>query len=176
MDEAGAVFELLAAVRRGSAAPPVLVLVAESEPDPAALQEAAAKSGIEPAVLAGDRVRILVAPEPADLAVVLAGALAYVAPATRAWDPTGLIEAFSLGVPVIHSDVPAYRETAAGAGLSVEVQGGGDGYRERLADAVRAVLDDDVLADRLGVSGGDRAHAFSWSATAAQIWQLHADL
>jgi glycosyltransferase involved in cell wall biosynthesis len=111
-----------------------------------------------------------------DLAVVLRGALAFIAPAHEEGDPATLIEAFRLGVPVIHADVPEYVETAAGAALSVPVGVGGDAYVNRLAAAVSTILTDSALAERLSISGGDRARAFSWADSAERVWQLHADL
>ncbi|MFM9877590.1 MAG: glycosyltransferase family 1 protein, partial [Rhodoglobus sp.] len=65
------------------------------------------------------------------------------------------------------------RELAADAGLVVET---GADYPERLAAAVRSLLDDSVLAKRLSVTGEDRAGAFSWRSTGEKTWQLHADL
>ena len=50
----------------------------------------------------------------ADLAVVLGGAMAFIAPAHEEGDPATLIEAFTLGTPVIHSDIPEYVETRPG--------------------------------------------------------------
>ena len=49
------------------------------------------------------------------------GATAFVAPSHEEGSGTSLIEAFSLGVPVIHSDTPAYVEVSGDAGMSVPV-------------------------------------------------------
>ncbi|MFC9917612.1 glycosyltransferase [Agromyces binzhouensis] len=129
----------------------------------------------EEAGVAAARVHAVVPAGAEQLAVVLAGATAFVAPSHDEGDGTELIEAFSLGVPVIHSDAPAYIEVAADAGLAVPV-GGGRGYGERLAAAVTAVIEQRHLAERLSVSGGDRANAFDWRDSAELVWQLHADL
>ncbi|MFF2389858.1 glycosyltransferase family 4 protein [Agromyces sp. NPDC058104] len=129
----------------------------------------------EEAGIARGRVRALELDDPADLATVLSGATAYVAPSHDEGSGTSLIEAFALGVPVIHSDTPAYVEVAAEAGRAVVV-GGGAGYAERLAAAVTAVVDDAELADRLSIAGTDRAQAFTWRDSAERVWQLHADL
>lgn len=112
----------------------------------------------------------------ADLAVVLTGAKAFVAPGHAEGDPASLIEAFSLGTPVIHSDIPEYVETAGGAALSVPLGIGGDEYVDRLASAISTVLSDDAFTERLGIAEQDRARAFSWSDAADRVWQLHADL
>ncbi|GAA1777213.1 glycosyltransferase family 4 protein [Agromyces lapidis] len=129
----------------------------------------------EEAGIARGRVRALELDDPADLATVLSGATAFVAPSHDEGSGTSLIEAFSLGVPVIHSDAPAYVEVAAEAGRSVAV-GGGTGYAERLAAAITAVVEDSELADRLSIAGTDRAQAFTWRDSAERVWQLHADL
>ncbi|UOE44478.1 glycosyltransferase [Agromyces larvae] len=125
--------------------------------------------------VAPTRVRHFEELDAADLAVVLHGATAFVAPAHDAGAGTTLIEAFSLGTPVIHSDIPAYAETAAGAGLAVPV-GVGDGFADRLAAAVTRVVEDREFAARLAIAGSDRSRAFSWRDSAERVWQLHADL
>ena len=81
---------------------------------------------------------------------------------------------FSLGVPVIHSDTPAYVEVSGDAGMSVPI--GTDGYPDRLAAAVTSVIEGSDLAERMSVKGADRARAFSWRDSAERVWQLHADL
>ena len=89
----------------------------------------------------------------ADLAVVLGGATAFVAPAHEEGDPATLIEAFTLGTPVIHSDMPEYAEVAAGAGLSVPIGVAGEAYVNRLAAAISTVATDDTRAERLSITG-----------------------
>jgi glycosyltransferase involved in cell wall biosynthesis len=44
------------------------------------------------------------------------------------------------------------------------------------AAAIREVLDDGALRERLSLSARDRARAFSWRDSAEKVWQLHADL
>ncbi|MFD6054781.1 glycosyltransferase [Agromyces sp. NPDC060279] len=127
--------------------------------------------------LAAGRLHRLDELEAADLAVVIARATAVVAPAHDEASGTWLIEAFSLGVPVIHSDAPAHQEIAAGAGLSVAVGvGGSEGFADRLAAAITRVAEDRELAARLAITAADRARAFSWQDAGERVWQLHADL
>jgi glycosyltransferase involved in cell wall biosynthesis len=130
----------------------------------------AEEAGVAPA-----RVIAVEPGDAADLAIVLAGATAMVAPSHDEGDGTALIEAFSLGVPVIHSDAPAYAEVAADAGIEVPI-GVGGGYVDRLAAAVTAVVEQPEVAERLSIAGTDRAQAFSWRDSAERVWQLHADL
>ena len=129
----------------------------------------------EAAGLAPGRVRTLGRVSDEDLAVALSRATAFVYPSLAEGFGLPLIEAFSLGAPVIHSDAPALLEVSAGAGITVE-RDDAAGYSERLATAIGRVLSDAELAGRLRVLGLDRAKAFSWKASAEKVWQLHADL
>ncbi|MGR2753287.1 glycosyltransferase [Agromyces arachidis] len=129
----------------------------------------------EEAGVAPSRVTAVEPADAGELAAVLSGATAVVAPSHDEGDGTSIIEAFSLGVPVIHSDTPAYSEVAADAGIEVPV-GVGGGYVERLAAAVTAVVEQRDVAERLSIAGSDRAQAFDWRDSAERVWQLHADL
>ena len=134
------------------------------------LANVAEEYGVDPR-----RVRHFDELDAADLAVVIAGATAFVAPAHDAGSGTEVIEALSLGTPVIHSDLPAYVEVAADAGMTVPV-GVGDGFADRLASAITSVVEHPALAERLAIAGSDRSRAFSWRDSADRVWQLHADL
>lgn len=112
--------------------------------------------------------------DPHDLAVAISGAAALIHPAIEVGFGMPVLDALALGTPVVHSDAPALIELTAGAASVVE-RGGAD-YAERLADAARAILEDDALARQLRYGGEDRAKAFSWRSAADKIWQLHADL
>lgn len=120
------------------------------------------------------RVRALGYLSDADLAVVLDRASVFVYPSLQEGFGLPLIEAFSFGTPVVHSDDPALMEVAGGAGVAVER--GKKGYAERLADAVASVLSDTERAQRLRIAGEDRARSFSWRDSAERVWALHADL
>ena len=160
---------LAALARPGVPDIPLVVLGPESWGD-LHLANVAEEYGVDPR-----RVHHVDDLDAADLAVVLAGATAFVAPAHDAGAGTEIIEAFSLGTPVIHSDAPAYVEVAADAGLAVPV-GVGDGFADRLASAITSVVEQPALADRLAIAGSDRSRAFSWRDSAERVWQLHADL
>jgi glycosyltransferase involved in cell wall biosynthesis len=111
----------------------------------------------------------------ADLAVALDRAAVFVFPSLAEGFGLPVIEAFHFGTPVVHSDDPAVVEEAAGAGVTVE-RGDAEGYPERLAEAIRSVLDDPALEQRLRFTGLDRSKNFSWRDSAEKVWQLHADL
>lgn len=130
----------------------------------------AADAGVDPS-----RVRKLGALPDSDLAVVLDRATVFAFPSLAEGFGLPMVEAFSFGTPVVHSDAPALLEVGAGAGVAVALDDQAD-YHERLAEAISSVVNDSALAERLRFSGLDRARAFSWRDSARQVWQLHADL
>jgi glycosyltransferase involved in cell wall biosynthesis len=148
----------------------VQLLVVGPDPDDVALASAAASAGLDLA-----RVRGLGTLSDGDLAVALDRASVFAYPNLEEGFGMPVLEAFSLGTPVVHSDAPALLELAVDAGVIVE-RGDDEGYAERFADGINSVLDDPALAERLAYSGSDRAKAFSWRGAAEKVWQLHADL
>ncbi len=130
----------------------------------------AAEAGLEPG-----RVRTLGFLPDADLAVAIDRAAVFAYPSVAEGFGLPVIEAFSFGTPVVHSDTPAVVEVAAGAGITVPREDAA-GYPERLAEAIASVVNDSALAERLRFQGLDRAGAFSWKDSAEKVWQLHADL
>jgi glycosyltransferase involved in cell wall biosynthesis len=131
---------------------------------------AAAEAGLEE-----NRVRSLGRLPDPDLAVALNRASVFAFPSLAEGFGLPVVEAFSSGVPVVHSDDPAVLEVSAGAGMAV-TRTDPAGYPERLAAAIGTVLREGALAQRMVVEGQDRAKAFSWRDSAEKVWQLHADL
>ncbi|OII15434.1 glycosyltransferase family 1 protein [Curtobacterium sp. MCBA15_008] len=129
----------------------------------------------ERAGLARDRVKVLGRIDDADLAVAYDRATVFVFPSLAEGFGLPVIEAMSFGTPVIHSDDEAVREVASDAGVTV-ARDPRDSYPERLAQAVYQVVNDPLLAGQLAVAGPDRARMFDWKDSAAETWQLHADL
>jgi glycosyltransferase involved in cell wall biosynthesis len=127
-------------------------------------------AGLDP-----NRVRTLGYLSDEDLAVVLARASVFVYPSLAEGFGLPVLEAMELGTPVVHTDVPALVEVAAGSGLIVELDDEGS-FVERLALGIGRVLGDPGLASRMRLEGQDRARAFSWRSSAEKVWQLHADL
>jgi glycosyltransferase involved in cell wall biosynthesis len=134
------------------------------------LAQVAGEAGVRP-----DRVRSLGVLSDSDLAVVLQRATVFVYPSLTEGFGLPVVEAFSFGTPVVHSDTPALVEVGAAAGLVVEREDPA-GYPDRLAAAIGRVLGDGALRERLSIAGRDRARAFSWRDSAERVWQLHADL
>ncbi|AGW40696.1 mannosyltransferase [Leifsonia xyli subsp. cynodontis DSM 46306] len=137
-------------------------------------------SGVAAAAgLPEDRVRALGRLSDPDLAVVLDRATVFVYPSLAEGFGLPIVEAFTFGLPVIHSDDPALVEVAGGASLVVERPGRSEddaAYTDRLAEAIGRVHGEPDLRARLSVLASDRARAFSWRDSAERVWQLHADL
>ncbi|MBA8991693.1 glycosyltransferase involved in cell wall biosynthesis [Curtobacterium pusillum] len=129
----------------------------------------------ERAGLARDRVKVLGRIDDADLAVAYDRATVFVFPSLAEGFGLPVIEAMSFGTPVVHSDDEAVREVASDAGVTV-ARDPRDSYPERLAQAVYQVVQDPLLAGQLAVAGPDRARMYDWNDSAAETWQLHADL
>lgn len=112
------------------------------------------------------RVHVRASLPPSDRAEVLGGAVVFVAtdPVT-AW-PWRVVEAMTLGIPIVAADSGTHRDVIADGGLLVD--------RASLAAAVAEAATDS--ADRLGVLAADRSRAFSWASAAERVWSLHAEL
>jgi len=82
-----------------------------------------------------------------------------------------LLEAMTLGTPVLCSDIPVFREVAGEAALFCDTR-----EPEALAAALSALLDDEIEQDRLRAAGTRRAAAFTWQACAEAHRALYARL
>lgn len=121
------------------------------------------------------RVRGMGTLDDPDLGTLLDRAAVFVQPSLEEGFGLPMVEAFAHGTPVVHSDAPALVEVSAGSGIEVPREPA-DEFPDRLAEAVRSLLDDDAMAEQLGVTGFDRARVFTWRNAAEKVWQLHADL
>ncbi len=122
-----------------------------------------------------ERVLLLGRLADADLATAIARSNVFVQPSIAEGLGLSVIEAMSLGAPVVHADVPALLEIAADAGHVVAREDRAS-YPQRLAAAIDEVVEDAALAERLSVEGVDRAKVFTWRDSAEKVWALHADL
>lgn len=104
----------------------------------------------------------------ADRGAVLDAAVALVAPSTLTAFPWRVVEALTLGVPVV----------AVGSAVHEEVllDGGSIADAADLGDALAQVLSSDENRKRFAVRSADRGRAFSWRDHAERVWALHAEL
>ncbi|MCI1020174.1 glycosyltransferase [Microbacterium sp. C5A9] len=101
-----------------------------------------------------------------DRAAVFAGASALVATSDLfAW-PWRVVEAMTLGVPVIAVESGMHRDVIADGGAIVDPAEIPDAVVDALGSGAR----------RLSVLAADRSRAFSWLGAAERVWGLHADL
>ncbi len=101
-----------------------------------------------------------------DRAAVFAAAAAIVATDPGAAWPWRVVEAMTLGVPVVAVEGGTHRDVIADGGQIVAAAD----LADATADAVGAG------ARRWSVLGADRSRAFSWMSSAERVWGLHADL
>jgi alpha-1,3-rhamnosyl/mannosyltransferase len=92
---------------------------------------------------------------------VYAGARLLVLPSFDEGFGMPVVEAMSLGVPVVASNRGALPEVSGGAAVLVDPEDLGG-----LSQAMERVLFDGALARRLGEEGLRRAKGFSWARTA----------
>jgi glycosyltransferase involved in cell wall biosynthesis len=110
----------------------------------------------------GLRDRVLMAgpvSEPARVAL-LEGALALAYPSLYEGFGFPVLEAMSLGTPVVSSDIPVLAEVGGDAGLRAAV-----GDPAAFADALARLAEDASLRDALVTAGRVRAVGYSWERT-----------
>jgi glycosyltransferase involved in cell wall biosynthesis len=116
----------------------------------------------------GIRLRMLSGLTDRQLAAVLRRASALAVPSLAEGFGLPLLEAMTLGVPVVHSDAPALVEVAGGAGLQV-----GRADPRALAGALRTAVHDAERRAAMIAAGTRRAREFSWENTARRVWAVH---
>ena len=125
--------------------PEPLLVIAGEGPLEAALKSQAARLGLD-ARFPGHRD---------DIPALLASAAVFVLPSTWEGQPLILQEALRAGVPIVATRVGG-TPVLTGEDAALLVPAGDPG---RLAGAVRSVLTDPALADRLGKAAADRGNA-----------------
>jgi glycosyltransferase involved in cell wall biosynthesis len=157
---------LLAAIAEAPAGLPPLVVVGQPGWGDVQPEAMARELG-----LAEGAVRVLGRIPDPDLAAVLAGATALVAPSRAEGFGLPVLEAMAAGVPVISSDAPALVEVGGGATVLTPV-----GDAAALSAALHDVVADAAGRSRLRELGTRRAAHFSWDRVAGRLWELYADL
>ena len=155
------------AVLRAREEPPLLVFadIDGGVDERALVERAAARAGV------ADLVRVLDASTIATRAAVVGGAQAFVYPALSEATALPVIEALSLGVPVIASRAGALPETVGSAGIVVEPRD-----VKRLAAAIEAMWAAGPLADQLRRRARRRAdtNKRTWADVAYETRQAYA--
>jgi glycosyltransferase involved in cell wall biosynthesis len=160
---------LLSALARPATSGLTLVVVG-TEREAGLLDAAVTEAG-----LGAGRIIALGQLDDEDYSAVLSLASAFVYPGLSNGFGTPMLEAMSLGVPVIHAATPSLVEVAGDAAVSVQCADL-EAYPRLLADAIDRVWDDDELRKTLSILGEDRGRLFTWRAVGEGVWQLHADL
>lgn len=109
-----------------------------------------------------DDVRLLGWVTRAQLESLFSVAAAYVCPSLAEGFGLPVVDAMKRGVPVVASDIPVLREVGGDDAVYADARD-----PHALAAAVRAVLTDAALRDRLRDAGRARAERYSWDAAAA---------
>lgn len=112
-----------------------------------------------------ERVRYLGEISDRELAVVLRRATMLAVPSLAEGFGMPVLEAMSVGTPVVHSDAPALVEVAGGAGFVAR-----RGEVKSLVTALQEALDDPGPAIAAGLA---RAAQFSWRSAADAVWRVH---
>jgi glycosyltransferase involved in cell wall biosynthesis len=110
-----------------------------------------------------------------DRAAVFGAAVAFVAPSRRAAFPWRVVDALSLGVPVVAASSAVHDEVVFDGGALVPATGSAE-LTDGMSAALTSALASTASAERLAVLASDRGRAFSWREAADKIWMLHAEL
>lgn len=121
----------------------------------------------------GDRVHLPPVGGGTDRAVVLDRALAYLHVGSGGGG-IPLLEAMSLGTPVIHDSDAVATELAGDAGFQIPVMTVESA--PEIAEALTALSEDPARLERHRVAGTDRSASFTWRDSAERLWSLHAEL
>jgi glycosyltransferase involved in cell wall biosynthesis len=109
-------------------------------------------------------------PQP-DLAPLYAGAAAFCFPSLTEGFGFPVLEAMSQGTPVVTSRGTSTEELAGDAAVLVDPRD-----TRSIAEGLRAVLEDEALARKLGDAGRERAARYSWATTAEDVANAYAEV
>jgi alpha-1,3-rhamnosyl/mannosyltransferase len=116
----------------------------------------------------GPHVRYLGYLPGGELAVLMAGCMAFVFPSLYEGFGLPVLEAMASGVPVVTSHGGALEEVAGDAAILVEPQD-----TEEIAAGIERVLDDTALRETLVRKGLARAAQFSWERAARETLRVY---
>ncbi|MFB7893122.1 glycosyltransferase [Microbacterium sp. NPDC056044] len=159
----------LAAVAASGVDLPVVVIDVDEGHEPA-VADLASAAGVPERAL---HVRGVLSAE--DRAAVFGAAVAFVAPSRRAAFPWRIVDALTLGVPVIAASSAVHDEVVFDGGPLIPAADTAE-LSEGLGAALASGLGSTAAAERLAVLSGDRGRSFSWREAADKVWALHAEL
>jgi glycosyltransferase involved in cell wall biosynthesis len=107
--------------------------------------------------------------KPEDRQALYAGAALLVMPSFDEGFGLPVLEAMTVGVPVVAANRGALPEVLGDAGLAV------DADEESLASAIERVVFDEALARACAAKGVLRSHQFTWRATADAVAGAYED-
>ena len=88
--------------------------------------------------------------------------------------PNKLMECMALGLPVVCSDFPVYREVAGATGAGILVD---PTNPEQIADAIESLVRDPALARQMGEAGKEAVRKrFNWQAESKKLLDLYHQL
>jgi glycosyltransferase involved in cell wall biosynthesis len=155
------------ALDRDTAWPPQVVLAGASPEDRASIARAAARVGVGGALVYAPSL------DPAALAGLVRGARAVVLPVLSEAAGLPIVEALSVGTPVVASSVGALPELVGRAGLLVEPRD-----PDRLAIALSTIWTDDTVHARVAGEAAERAKGRrrTWADVAAETRAIYAEV
>lgn len=142
-----------------------LVLTGGAAQEEKALAELVTRLGLGNRVLRTGRI------PRRDLLAVVRGATALTFPSRYEGFGLPVLEAMSLGTPVVAADTTALPEVVGDAGLLL-----GPDDADAWSEAMLRLLGDEDERTRLAEAGRARAAQFSWKTTAAQTLQVYRDV
>jgi glycosyltransferase involved in cell wall biosynthesis len=162
----GTLVSAMATLSRRSASPPADLVLAGF---PGWLTEGIIDPADREAL--GDRLHQLGRQSEAQLWALYAGAAAFCFPSHHEGFGLPVLEAMSLGTPVVGSDIEALRELTAGCALLVA-----PGDAGAWADAIAHVLSDEAFSRRLGSAGKQRSSEYSLDACLRGVRSAYAEV
>jgi glycosyltransferase-like protein len=166
-----ALFEAMATLRAGVEPTPVLgVLGGHSFQDHSAYREAALRRATALGLELGRDVVVLGTVPDAELVAWYRAADAFVLPSTREGWGLAVLEALAAARPVVASDIEVFRSYLSDGESAVLVPVGDAGA---LAAAMRRVIADAGLRERLAGAGPAVAARYSWEASARSHGEIY---
>ena len=93
----------------------------------------------------------------------------YLCPTTRASFGVTLLEAMACGVPLVVSDIPAFRDLAGEGGAVFAPPGDPKGW----AEAVNGLIDDPLRREAMGKGGRAIAERYAWPVVAKRVLEVY---